>query len=73
MYDVYFQYFLEVKVDNVLLAEHEWDNVNVVELRGVKIMAAGSIYTPANAKISNLEYKSGENSILKVLFCPFNK
>ena len=48
-----------MKVDNVLLAEHPWDNVNVVELLEVKIMAAGSVFTPANAKIRNLEYKSG--------------
>ena len=73
MYDVYFQYFLEVKVDNVLLAEHQWDNVNVEELHDVKIMAAASHYTPANAKIGKLEYRSGENSIVKVLFCHFNK
>ena len=60
MYDVYFQYFLEVKVDNVLLAEHQWGNENVEELHDVKIMAAASHFTLANAKISNLEYKSGE-------------
>ena len=47
----YFQYFLEVKLDNVLLAEHQWDNVSVEELHDVKIMAAASHYNPANAKI----------------------
>ena len=55
-----FQYYLEVKIDNVLLAEYTWDNVNVEELLDVKVLAAASHYTPANAKIRNLEYKSGE-------------
>ena len=60
MYDVYFQYFLEVKVENAILAKHQWDDENVLELNNVKIWAAPAFYNPANAKIRNLEYKSGE-------------
>ena len=67
----YFQYFLEVKLDNVLLAEHQWDNVSVEELHDVKIMAAASHYNPANAKIRNLEYKSGEEFKFESVKLPF--
>ena len=47
-------------MENVLLAEYTWNNVNVEELHDVKVLAAASIFTPANAKIRNLEYKSGD-------------
>ena len=48
-----------MKVDDTVVVDHQ--NSNVVELETVTIWAApGTPFTPADAKIRNLEYKSGE-------------
>ena len=48
-----------MKLDNGVVAEHPWVNV-IEELHDVKVWASQSFYSPADAQIRNLVYKTGE-------------